>query len=142
MGIYAVQQAIETSNSECTTCDFTVPDLNLDYTFGRVDCETAPYTNATETLPSSTLNYEGIMTYFSEEFGFTPFEVTALMGAHTMGKAQFFNSGYQGSWVTDENQYFNNKYYSNILKDSGKKNFICPYGLMKVLFMSKQFSDL
>ena len=36
-------------------------------------------------------------------------QVTALMGAHTMGNAEITNSGYNGPWVSGEFLYFNNK---------------------------------
>ena len=70
------------------------------------------------------------MSYFSTEFNYTEREVTALMGAHTLGAADIFNSGFNGVWVNNEQvrlhtedtnsqwkhfqQYFNNKYYSHL----------------------------
>ena len=42
------------------------------------------------------------MTYFSTEFGYTEREVTALLGAHTLGRANIFNSGFNGVWVSNE----------------------------------------
>ena len=32
------------------------------------------------------------MNYFDTEFGFTEREVTAMMGSHTIGRAEHFNS--------------------------------------------------
>ena len=79
-------------------------------------------------FPSAKSNYDDIMTYFNTTFGFSPLEVsgravacchlmmhgalvqvTALMGAHTMGNAEITNSGYNGPWVSGEFLYFNNK---------------------------------
>ena len=78
------------------------------------------------------------MEYFATEFGFTPLEViltiiqkwleflvdcliiqndpqvTALMGAHTIGNAEIFNSGFHGPWVSGEATMFNNQYYANL----------------------------
>lgn len=54
------------------------------------------------------------MDFFQQEFGYTEREVTALMGAHTLGAADIFNSGFNGVWVSDEAQFFNNKYYSHM----------------------------
>ena len=34
------------------------------------------------------------MSFFASEFGYTEREVTALMGAHTLGAADIFNSGF------------------------------------------------
>ena len=45
--------------------------------------------------------------------------MTVLMGAHTLGSADIFNSGYNGPWVSGETSILNNKFYSNMLRDSG-----------------------
>ena len=37
------------------------------------------------------------------------------MGAHTLGGCRPKNSGYNGSWIKDEENYFNKKYYEYIL---------------------------
>jgi len=121
LGIWAVQDGIDNSNDDCTDCGFTVPDIEdyIDYTSGRVDCDTAPYTSDMDPFPSAKSNYDDIMTYFNETFGFSPLEVTALMGAHTLGNAEITNSGYNGPWVSGEFLYFNNKYYSNMVSSAG-----------------------
>jgi len=115
LGVWAVQQTIDNSNDN----GIAVPDLQINYTFGRVDCATAPYSDEIENFPSSTFNYQEIMSFFSEEFGFSPLEVTALMGAHTLGNAEILNSGFHGTWVQGEAGQFNNKYYSNMLTVAG-----------------------
>ena len=65
------------------------------------------------------LNNTGVMDYFKQEFGFSPLEVgtqwscivtksacpvqaTAIMGGHTLGGANIFNSGWHGAWVTGQ----------------------------------------
>ena len=83
------------------------------------DCSTSPYTSDVGNFPSATMNYDGIMDYFEDEFELNPLEVTALMGAHTLGQANIFNSGYNGPWVSGETSMFNNKYYSNMVRDNG-----------------------
>lgn len=47
--------------------------------------------------------------------------LAALMGAHTIGRAQIKNSGYQGTWTTPQtNHVFDNEYYrAMILKGWG-----------------------
>ena len=92
--------------------------LNLHF-FCSQDCSTAPYTSDVESFPSAKMNYEELMDYFLTEFGLNPLEVTALMGAHTLGQANIFNSGYNGPWVSGETSVFNNKYYSNMVRDNG-----------------------
>ena len=37
------------------------------------------------------------------------------MGAHTLGGCKPQNSGYNGSWIDHEPNYFNQKYYQYIL---------------------------
>jgi len=95
MGIWAVQTTIDNAVSN----GYNVPDLAVDYTVGRTDCSTSPYTTDVENFPDATMNYTEIMDYFSFEFGFNALETTALMGAHTLGGANIFYSGYHGIWV-------------------------------------------
>ena len=66
------------------------------------DCDTAPYSESLLNYPSGLLNYDDLMDFFDQEFGYTEREVTALLGAHTLGAADIFNSGFNGVWVNDE----------------------------------------
>ena len=66
------------------------------------DCDTAPNSDALLHYPSGLLNYDELMAFFSSEFNYTEREVTALMGAHTLGGADIFNSGFNGVWVNNE----------------------------------------
>merc|ERR1712038_26988 len=113
LGIWAVQQTIDKSNDECLDCD-TVPDLAVEFQWGRQDCDSAPHSDSHLNYPSGLLNYDDLMDFLDKEFGYTEREVTALMGAHTLGAADIFNSGFNGVWVSDEAQLFNNKYYSHM----------------------------
>jgi len=115
LGVWAVQQTIDRSNEN----GVTVPNLQVNYTYGRVDCATAPYSSTIGNFPHATFNHNQIMSYFSQEFGFSTLEVTALMGAHTLGRANILNSGFHGTWVQDEAGLFNNKYFSNLVRESG-----------------------
>jgi hypothetical protein len=58
------------------------------------------------------------MKFFTSELGFSPWEVMALMRAHTLGKADIFNSGFHCTWVNNENGYFNTQYYINMANSS------------------------
>jgi len=118
LGMYAVQKTIDNNNENCSDCE-EVPDLEVVYTTGRNDCSTSPHTSDVGNFPSATMNYDEIMDYFANEFDLNPLEVTALMGAHTLGQAKIFNSGYNGPWVSGETSMFNNKYYSNMMRDNG-----------------------
>jgi len=113
LGIWAVEQTIAKNNEECQDCG-TVPALQTEFQWGRVDCQTAPYTDALLNFPSTLLDHSGLMNYFASEFGFTEREVTAMMGSHTIGRAEHFNSS---SYKTKQG-YFNNKYYSHLTDQS------------------------
>jgi len=124
MGIWAINQTIIDNNDDCadgthtnSACQ-TVPDLQVTFQWGREDCPSAPYSTGHVGLPAGTLNYVGLMDFFSKEFGFSTREVTALMGAHTLGNAEISNSGFHGTWVNNEQAYFSNQYYANIVDDT------------------------
>ena len=52
-----------------------------------------------------------VLDFFSSEFDLTARQTTALMGAHSLGKAQTANSGFNGVWTAGEANFFNNRYY-------------------------------
>lgn len=94
-----------------------MPSSNIEFKWGRVDCETSPTTTETHTFPEPTMTRAEMMTYFDTHFGFTENEVVALMGAHTLGGAARANSGYAGVWTAGAGREFNTKYYSMIVDD-------------------------
>ena len=64
------------------------------FKYGREDCDSAPYTTDEHNFPSAHNNFDEVMTYFAEEFGFTDDQTVAIMGAHTYGGMDTDNSGY------------------------------------------------
>lgn len=51
-----------------------------------------------------------------EDFYALILQVTALMGAHSLGRAQLQNSGYSGAWTPKQESTFDNEFYQ-ILRD-------------------------
>ena len=50
------------------------------------------------TQPHGTIGTQSIQTFFREEFNFNAQQVTALMGAHSVGKMARENVGFHGEW--------------------------------------------
>jgi len=72
-------------------------------------------------LPSPYLDSDGVFLYFEEEFGFNENETVAIMGAHSIGGALRNQSGFNGSWVSNERQ-LNNGYYSVLVASQSNEN--------------------
>ena len=66
-------------------------------------------------LPSAELSHQHTTAVFVDRMGFTQREVTALMGAHTLGRADAADSGYDGVWVRNSASW-DNTYYRDILQ--------------------------
>jgi hypothetical protein len=49
----------------------------------------------------------------ANSFGFTATEAVAILGAHTLGRANPANSGFQGPWVRRDNT-LDNAYYADL----------------------------
>jgi len=116
--IYAVDKTIELNNADCEEDDCEVPDSGLVFQWGRVDCDTAPYTDVDVGLPSAKLDHANVMSFFANEFGFDDNETVALLGAHTLGRASSDNSGFSGTWINGEANFFNNEYYKKLVDSS------------------------
>jgi len=89
------------------------------FKYGREDCDSAPYTTDEHKFPNAHGNFDEVMTYFAEEFGFTDDQTVAIMGAHTYGGMDEDNSGYDGAWITgDERNTFDGSNYYDMMIDS------------------------
>jgi len=110
--ILAVERAVRTNNRNCDSAECAVVTPVFNFQYGRVDCDTAPSTDANVGHPPGDLDHDGLVTYFADNFGFNENETVALMGAHTLGGAATANSGHRGTWVSGERSLFNKNYYT------------------------------
>lgn len=65
------------------------------FEIGRTDCDDA---NDEDVFPDA---HQSPFQFFEENFGFTARETTVIFGAHTLGRAQVGNSGFQNFWVNN-----------------------------------------
>lgn len=92
--------------------------IHIPIKYGRIDAVDAT-SACRETdfskLPSAELSHQHTTTVFAERMGFTQTDITALMGAHTLGRADSKDSGYDGTWVRSS-ATFDNSYYNDIIR--------------------------
>ncbi|XP_013403613.1 putative ascorbate peroxidase [Lingula anatina] len=93
----------------CSPAPCTQP--NIQFRWGRKDCATAPATNDTHQFPDAHGDLNHVLTFFGDSFNMTTRDVVACLGAHTLGKAKRSNSGFEGLWVPQEDE-FDNHYYT------------------------------
>ena len=91
----------------------TSQEVCLEYQWGRPrTCDETPVASVTNgTFPNPTMGMESMFSYFADEFGLSVPEVTALLGAHSLGSASKKNSGYDGPWNPINSHSFSNVYY-------------------------------
>jgi len=96
------------------------------YKFGRRECETSPdaitnlETGGTE-FPLAHLGWDPLFAFFKDHFGFSKQESAVLIGAHTVGKAHKFGSGFDGKW-THDTFAFNNQFFVELLNKNNQWN--------------------
>eukprot|EP00035_Acanthoeca_spectabilis_P010521 m.186045 g.186045 ORF g.186045 m.186045 type:complete len:419 (+) comp15046_c0_seq2:172-1428(+) len=91
-----------------TVAGYTVP-----FRFGRTDAADCNYSGGR--LPSAEGGVAEITRVFVDQMGLTFRDAAALLGAHTLGRTQTANSGYNGPWVPDSG-VFDNDYYDEIFE--------------------------
>eukprot|EP00808_Paulinella_micropora_P014656 g17832.t1 len=80
----------------------------LYFNFGRTDCpHRLPYFG---NMPDSELFGFDYYYSFFDTWGLTPTDMIALLGAHTVGRAERKYSGYEGAWVYKQD-ILDNEYY-------------------------------
>ena len=85
---------------------------DIPFRWGRKDASVCDYDEGR--LPDSEQGYNHVMSWAVDQLGFTTRETVALMGAHTLGRAQPANSGYDGAWVPGD-AAFDNQYYIDMI---------------------------
>lgn len=102
---------------------------------GRVD-QPESTTPENGRLPDASKDAKYVRCFF-QRMDFNDREVTALMGAHALGKTHLKNSGFEGPWGAATN-IFTNEFYNNLLNekwnlitnDAGNKQYVNDKGWM------------
>jgi hypothetical protein len=97
----------------------TVNGYTVPFRYGRTDATDC--SNAAGRLPSAEGGVEEINRVFVTQMGLDFRDAAALLGAHTLGRTQAANSGYNGPWVPDSG-VFDNDYYTELLRVWDKTN--------------------
>ena len=78
--------------------------LTLPFKYGRIDDATCDDEGR---LPSAGFNYTQMKALFQTRIGMTMNEQVAIMGAHSLGRAQFANTGFEGGWIFLQSSFTN-----------------------------------
>ncbi len=92
-------------------------EMPLILRFGRADAADATAACAgtdAGMLPDAEKSHDHTTEVFQDRLGFTQEEIVALMGAHTLGRADPDASGYDGAWV-NRADVFDNQFFSDII---------------------------
>ncbi|XP_057295286.1 putative ascorbate peroxidase [Hydractinia symbiolongicarpus] len=89
-----------------------------DFKLGRRDCSSSPNEDKAGKFPAGKFNLEEMLAFFKKAFDFNADQVTALLGAHSLGRARVENSGYEGPWVRgrDATRILDNRYYQLMIQ--------------------------
>jgi len=103
----------------------------MDFRYGRKDCGSEDFSDDHGRLPSAVKNYAHIFDVFGTRMGFSDREIVALLGAHTLGKCDPQNSGFDGPWtLASSPAKFDTGYYLGLLVPWEKmKNDFTEYGM-------------
>merc|ERR1711860_490402 len=90
--------------------------LDVNFQIGRQDCPTSPTTDRLYNLPGAMMGHDETMAFFADEFGLDADQSSALLGAHTVGRASGA-LGFDGFWKenAEEATKFDNRYYRALL---------------------------
>jgi hypothetical protein len=90
-----------------STLDTPPYTLSLPFRYGRVDSYSCDDAGA---LPGTNYTWSQVNGLFGGRMGMNVKEVVAVMGAHSLGRCEFANSGVDGGW-TDSQSSFSNTFY-------------------------------
>lgn len=101
---------------------------------------------AVSRLPAASHGMEEIDRVFVTAMGLTRADAVALLGAHTLGRMETANSGFNGPW-TNNPGVFNNEYYDTLVNDpwmpqnnAGNRQWVAGPRVMLNADMELQFN--
>jgi len=101
------------------------PSLEKQFRFGRTTRETCN----NDPLPNPQHSCKAVEDNFVKKLGLDWKQATALMGVHTLGRAEAKNSGFNGYWVAgDHAKSFNNHYFKTIVAAAWKPGLVQASG--------------
>jgi hypothetical protein len=90
-----------------STMDTPPYTLSLPFRYGRVDSYSCDDTGS---LPGANFTWSEINGLFGGRIGMNVKEVVAIMGAHSLGRCQYDNSGFDGGWTAAQSSFSNSFY--------------------------------
>lgn len=84
----------------------------FEFRYGRVD--DASCVGLDTQMPDPGIAYSGMVALFSTRVGMTAAELSSIMGAHSLGKTTFANSGFEGAW-TQASSSFSSLYFRQLI---------------------------
>ncbi|CAE7355462.1 unnamed protein product, partial [Symbiodinium necroappetens] len=114
--VIAAEAVIMSTRARHETANPSAPrlDLRSSFRFGRTTAVTCDF--AAGRLPNPENGCDAVEQTFLDGMGLDWTEAAALMGVHSLGRAQVSNSGYHGWWSDPENsRRFNNDYFVSLL---------------------------
>jgi len=91
----------------------TSGNVAISFRSGRVDNPNCAATDKGR-FPNAEGDLASVLA-ISQRLGLTQQEMVALMGAHSLGRAELGNSGYNGAWTQDEGSLDGQRYYSDLV---------------------------
>lgn len=113
--VLAATVAVETTVTEDTTASITLP-----FRYGRGTNSNCTYDGATR-LPGAEQGESEIQRVLVGNMGLTETDAVALLGAHTLGRSETANSGYDGPWTRRPGE-FDNTYFESVVNQGWTRN--------------------
>jgi hypothetical protein len=84
-------------------------ELSIPFRVGRPDFSDGDFLTCTDQetgkLPDAEANLEGVMSIMKDRLGFSIKEIVALLGVHTLGRAETRFSGFEGKWTEEPGEW-------------------------------------
>lgn len=129
-GNTAILAATTTNTAPCCGLPTPAAPLLLPFRYGRVDDAACVGVDAAF-LPSPLNSYAQTAANFVTRVGMTPRQMVAVLGAHTLGRCQAQNSGFEGGWTAFQSS-FSNTFFTTLAgvqwsnKDSPTGSWTAP----------------
>ena len=101
-------------NQESFVPETITEPLHLPTRFGRLDAATCSDVGE---LPHADDSWAEMRSFFVGKFGLTNDEIVAIMGAHTLGRAERANLGFEGGWTNYQSSFSNLFYVMMVSRD-------------------------